>query len=139
MQKNSLAWRFELPHKFTIWEDTWARLHKRLVWIVRERSSMYNIISYCFKYLSEPPIYKLLKFFIFIFYVPYFLLLKFTFIIGWKLKKELRKGRVFDGWSEGTLHFPPTYKYANNSEKYIEDDHKGGRRSPAWYEACYDC
>ncbi|XP_078164788.1 DNAse I-like superfamily protein isoform X1 [Carex rostrata] len=49
-----------------------------------------------------------------------------------QLKKELRKGRVFDGWSEGTLHFPPTYKYVNNSEKYIEDDHKGGRRSPAW-------
>jgi hypothetical protein len=65
-------------------------------------------------------------------------LLIFIFFIGFyflKLKRELRKGRAFDGWSEGPLNFPPTYKYAANSEKYIEDDHKGGRRSPAWY-AC---
>ncbi|KAJ4765933.1 Type I inositol polyphosphate 5-phosphatase 1 [Rhynchospora pubera] len=49
-----------------------------------------------------------------------------------QLTRELRKGRAFDGWSEGRLNFPPTYKYAANSEKYIEDDHKGGRRTPAW-------
>ncbi|KAM0932665.1 putative inositol-polyphosphate 5-phosphatase [Dioscorea sansibarensis] len=49
-----------------------------------------------------------------------------------QLKKELKKGRVFDGWSEGDLNFPPTYKYEFNSEKYIGDDLKGGRRTPAW-------
>ncbi|KAH7652001.1 Inositol-polyphosphate 5-phosphatase protein [Dioscorea alata] len=49
-----------------------------------------------------------------------------------QLKKELKKGRVFDGWTEGDLNFPPTYKYEFNSEKYIGDDLKGGRRTPAW-------
>ncbi|XP_043720152.1 type I inositol polyphosphate 5-phosphatase 1-like isoform X1 [Telopea speciosissima] len=49
-----------------------------------------------------------------------------------QLMKELRKGRVFDGWSEGTLNFPPTYKYEFNSEKYYGEDPKAGRRSPAW-------
>ena len=52
--------------------------------------------------------------------------------IFWQLIKELRKGRAFDGWSEGILTFAPTYKYEINSEKYIGDDPKG-RRTPAWY------
>ncbi|KAL6848050.1 hypothetical protein ACP4OV_022178 [Aristida adscensionis] len=49
-----------------------------------------------------------------------------------QLKRELRKGRAFDGWTEGVLEFAPTYKYELNSRKYIADDHKGGRRTPAW-------
>ncbi|TKY51457.1 Type IV inositol polyphosphate 5-phosphatase 3 [Spatholobus suberectus] len=48
-----------------------------------------------------------------------------------QLTKELEKG-VFDGWSEGTLNFPPTYKYETNSEKYYGEDPKVGRRTPAW-------
>lgn len=48
-----------------------------------------------------------------------------------QLIKELRKGRAFDGWSEGILTFAPTYKYEINSEKYVGDDPKG-RRTPAW-------
>ncbi|XP_004496424.1 type IV inositol polyphosphate 5-phosphatase 3-like [Cicer arietinum] len=48
-----------------------------------------------------------------------------------QLVKELEKG-VFDGWSEGTLNFPPTYKYEINSEKYYGEDPKVGRRTPAW-------
>ncbi|KAL3513967.1 hypothetical protein ACH5RR_026684 [Cinchona calisaya] len=48
-----------------------------------------------------------------------------------QLIKELRKGRAFDGWSEGVLTFAPTYKYEMNSDKYIGDDPKG-RRTPAW-------
>ncbi|KAF8411586.1 hypothetical protein HHK36_004142 [Tetracentron sinense] len=48
------------------------------------------------------------------------------------LVRELKKGRAFDGWSEGTLNFPPTYKYEFNSEKYYGADPKGGRRTPAW-------
>ncbi|XP_059279949.1 type IV inositol polyphosphate 5-phosphatase 3 isoform X2 [Lycium ferocissimum] len=49
-----------------------------------------------------------------------------------QLSKEFKKGRAFDGWSEGTLNFPPTYKYEVNSEKYCGEDPKGGRRNPAW-------
>lgn len=49
-----------------------------------------------------------------------------------QLAKELRKGRVFDGWSEGRLSFPPTYKYEMNSDKYCGEDPKVGRRTPAW-------
>ncbi|XP_061345145.1 type IV inositol polyphosphate 5-phosphatase 3 isoform X2 [Gastrolobium bilobum] len=48
-----------------------------------------------------------------------------------QLMKELQKG-VFDGWSEGMLNFPPTYKYETNSEKYYGEDPKVGRRTPAW-------
>ncbi|XP_075082509.1 type IV inositol polyphosphate 5-phosphatase 3-like isoform X2 [Nicotiana tabacum] len=50
-----------------------------------------------------------------------------------QLSKEFKKGRAFDGWSEGTLNFPPTYKYEVNSEKYCGEDPKAGRRNPAWY------
>ncbi|KAJ4701015.1 putative Type I inositol polyphosphate 5-phosphatase [Melia azedarach] len=49
-----------------------------------------------------------------------------------QLLRELKKGRAFDGWSEGTLNFPPTYKYEMNSEKYYGEDPKAGRRTPAW-------
>ncbi|XP_020242212.1 type IV inositol polyphosphate 5-phosphatase 3-like [Asparagus officinalis] len=49
-----------------------------------------------------------------------------------QLKLELRKGRAFDGWSEGLIYFPPTYKYEFNSNKYIGEDPKAGRRTPAW-------
>ncbi|KAJ8537958.1 hypothetical protein K7X08_014498 [Anisodus acutangulus] len=49
-----------------------------------------------------------------------------------QLSKEFKKGRTFDGWSEGTLNFPPTYKYEVNSEKYCGEDPKAGRRNPAW-------
>ncbi|PNY09997.1 type I inositol 145-trisphosphate 5-phosphatase 1-like protein [Trifolium pratense] len=47
------------------------------------------------------------------------------------LVKELEKG-VFNGWSEGKLNFPPTYKYEINSDKYIGEDPKVVRRTPAW-------
>ncbi|RLN25431.1 type I inositol-1,4,5-trisphosphate 5-phosphatase CVP2 [Panicum miliaceum] len=49
-----------------------------------------------------------------------------------QLKRELEKGREFDGWTEGVLEFAPTYKYALSSGKYIGDEHRGGRRTPAW-------
>lgn len=50
----------------------------------------------------------------------------------WQLARQLKKGRAFDGWSEGVLNFPPTYKYDMNSDKYYGEDPKGGRRTPAW-------
>ncbi|KAL1212465.1 Type IV inositol polyphosphate 5-phosphatase 3 [Cardamine amara subsp. amara] len=49
-----------------------------------------------------------------------------------QLVKEFKKGRAFDGWSEGTLHFPPTYKYHANSDEYTGSDGKTPRRTPAW-------
>ncbi|XP_077245801.1 type I inositol polyphosphate 5-phosphatase 1-like isoform X2 [Tasmannia lanceolata] len=49
-----------------------------------------------------------------------------------QLIRELKKGHVFDGWSEGTLNFSPTYKYEFNSKKYFGEDPKAGRRTPAW-------
>ncbi|EOA33689.1 hypothetical protein CARUB_v10019870mg [Capsella rubella] len=49
-----------------------------------------------------------------------------------QLVKEYRKGRAFDGWSEGTLHFPPTYKYQANSDEYTGNDGKAPKRTPAW-------
>ncbi|XP_027910915.1 type I inositol polyphosphate 5-phosphatase 2-like isoform X2 [Vigna unguiculata] len=51
-----------------------------------------------------------------------------------QLSKELRIGRVFDGWKEGSINFPPTYKYEINSDRYVGQSPKEGekRRSPAW-------
>lgn len=49
-----------------------------------------------------------------------------------QLVRELKKGRVFDGWCEGELNFPPTYKYEMNSDQYCGQDPKAGRRTPAW-------
>ncbi|XP_074588264.1 type I inositol polyphosphate 5-phosphatase 1-like [Curcuma longa] len=49
-----------------------------------------------------------------------------------QLIRELKKGGAFDGWSEGVINFPPTYKYEFDSSSYVRDDHKGGRRNPAW-------
>ncbi|KAK9698908.1 hypothetical protein RND81_08G139700 [Saponaria officinalis] len=51
-----------------------------------------------------------------------------------QLSEELRCGHVFDGWKEGAINFPPTYKYDMNSDRYVgENPNKGEkRRSPAW-------
>lgn len=51
-----------------------------------------------------------------------------------QLRIEQRKGCVFEGWKEGTIYFPPTYKYSNNSDIYAGDDRlpKAKRRTPAW-------
>ncbi|CAN1233157.1 Type I inositol polyphosphate 5-phosphatase 4 [Linum perenne] len=50
------------------------------------------------------------------------------------LRMEKRLGRVFEGWHEGRIYFPPTYKYSNNSDRYAGDDRhpKEKRRTPAW-------
>ncbi|KAL8222909.1 hypothetical protein R6Q57_020308 [Mikania cordata] len=51
-----------------------------------------------------------------------------------QLRIEQRRGRVFQGWNEGKIYFPPTYKYLNNSDRYTGDNlrHKEKRRTPAW-------
>ncbi|VFR00318.1 unnamed protein product [Cuscuta campestris] len=49
-----------------------------------------------------------------------------------QLTREFRKGRAFDGWSEGILKFPPTYKYERDSDKYHGEDPRAVRRTPAW-------
>ncbi|KAJ8749504.1 hypothetical protein K2173_025699 [Erythroxylum novogranatense] len=51
-----------------------------------------------------------------------------------QLQMEQREGRVFRGWNEGRIYFPPTYKYSKNSDRYAGDDRhpKQKRRTPAW-------
>ncbi|CAL0331736.1 unnamed protein product [Lupinus luteus] len=51
-----------------------------------------------------------------------------------QLCKEMRPGHVFDGWKEGFINFPPTYKYEFNSDRYVGENPKEGekKRSPAW-------
>ncbi|KAA8548664.1 hypothetical protein F0562_000348 [Nyssa sinensis] len=51
-----------------------------------------------------------------------------------QLRIEQRRGRVFEGWNEGKIYFPPTYKYSTNSDKYAGGDMhlKEKRRTPAW-------
>ncbi|XP_052187951.1 type IV inositol polyphosphate 5-phosphatase 7-like [Diospyros lotus] len=51
-----------------------------------------------------------------------------------QLRIEQRQGHVFEGWSEGKIYFPPTYKYLKNSDKYAGDDinPKAKRRTPSW-------
>ncbi|KAJ6933086.1 type I inositol polyphosphate 5-phosphatase 2-like [Populus alba x Populus x berolinensis] len=51
-----------------------------------------------------------------------------------QLSRELSGGRVFEGWKEGAINFPPTYKYEINSDTYVGENPKEGekKRSPAW-------
>ncbi|KAL6952656.1 Type I inositol polyphosphate 5-phosphatase 2 [Sarracenia purpurea var. burkii] len=51
-----------------------------------------------------------------------------------QLSNELRSGNVFDGWKEGPITFPPTYKYEFNSDRYVGETPREGekKRSPAW-------
>ncbi|XP_031374630.1 type I inositol polyphosphate 5-phosphatase 10 isoform X2 [Punica granatum] len=51
-----------------------------------------------------------------------------------QLKIEREAGRVFKGWKEGKIFFPPTYKYSYNSDAYAGDTvkSKNKRRTPAW-------
>ncbi|KAG0458344.1 hypothetical protein HPP92_023501 [Vanilla planifolia] len=58
----------------------------------------------------------------------------FLLVNEFKLKMEQRCGRVFVGWNEGRIYFPPTYKYSNNSDRYAGDElhSKEKRRTPAW-------
>ncbi|KAL8141799.1 hypothetical protein V2J09_014831 [Rumex salicifolius] len=36
-----------------------------------------------------------------------------------QLMEQIRTGHVFDGWKEGLINFPPTYKYEINSDRYV--------------------
>lgn len=51
-----------------------------------------------------------------------------------QLKVERDAGRVFQGWHEDAISFPPTYKFVVESDEYFgEDTFKGDkRRTPAW-------
>ncbi|KAJ7944632.1 putative Type I inositol polyphosphate 5-phosphatase [Quillaja saponaria] len=51
-----------------------------------------------------------------------------------QLREELRSGHVFDGWKEGLIDFPPTYKYEINSNRYAGEipKEREKKRSPAW-------
>ncbi|KAI3678895.1 hypothetical protein L6452_38199 [Arctium lappa] len=51
-----------------------------------------------------------------------------------QLRMERKRGRVFEGWNEGNIYFPPTYKYSNNSDRYAGYNMhpREKRRTPAW-------
>ncbi|ESQ55616.1 hypothetical protein EUTSA_v10024638mg [Eutrema salsugineum] len=51
-----------------------------------------------------------------------------------QLIRELRRGHVFDGWREGAIKFPPTYKYEFDSDRYAGENVREGekKRAPAW-------
>ncbi|EPS65516.1 hypothetical protein M569_09261, partial [Genlisea aurea] len=51
-----------------------------------------------------------------------------------QLNREREAGRVFVGWKEGKIMFPPTYKYTQNSDSYAGETAKSKRkrRTPAW-------
>lgn len=51
-----------------------------------------------------------------------------------QLRIEQKQSRIFAGWHEGRIYFPPTYKYSTNSDHYAGYDMgpKEKRRTPAW-------
>ncbi|XP_052204366.1 type IV inositol polyphosphate 5-phosphatase 9 [Diospyros lotus] len=52
-----------------------------------------------------------------------------------QLMMELMVGQVLEGWQEGTIKFPPTYKYHPNSDEYyghVESKKGEKKRAPAW-------
>ncbi|XP_034584974.1 type I inositol polyphosphate 5-phosphatase 8 [Setaria viridis] len=53
-----------------------------------------------------------------------------------QLRTEQRAGRVFAGWEEGRIRFPPTYKYLAESDAYAMSLGSSGsrekKRTPAW-------
>ncbi|RLM99009.1 type I inositol polyphosphate 5-phosphatase 8 [Panicum miliaceum] len=53
-----------------------------------------------------------------------------------QLRTEQRAGRVFSGWEEGRIRFPPTYKYLAESDAYAMSLGASGsrekKRTPAW-------
>ncbi|KAF0924091.1 hypothetical protein E2562_008416 [Oryza meyeriana var. granulata] len=51
-----------------------------------------------------------------------------------QLRVEQRAGRVFGGWEEGRICFPPTYKYLADSDTYAAaaKSHRDKKRTPAW-------
>ncbi|TVU18252.1 hypothetical protein EJB05_34341 [Eragrostis curvula] len=51
-----------------------------------------------------------------------------------QLRTEQRAGRVFAGWEEGRIGFPPTYKYLADSDAYAMTSRssRDKKRTPAW-------
>ncbi|XP_059073148.1 type IV inositol polyphosphate 5-phosphatase 7 [Cryptomeria japonica] len=51
-----------------------------------------------------------------------------------QLRNEKKGGGIFEGWNEGKINFPPTYKYCRNSDQYAGESLRSGakRRTPAW-------
>lgn len=51
-----------------------------------------------------------------------------------QLRIEQKTGRIFEGWEEGRIDFPPTYKFVTNSDRYAVNQSKSKEkpRTPAW-------
>ncbi|PAN16892.1 hypothetical protein PAHAL_3G094500 [Panicum hallii] len=53
-----------------------------------------------------------------------------------QLRTEQRAGRVFSGWEEGRIRFPPTYKYLAESDAYAMSLGASGSREKKRTPAC---
>ncbi|XP_059065580.1 type I inositol polyphosphate 5-phosphatase 8-like [Cryptomeria japonica] len=51
-----------------------------------------------------------------------------------QLQNQREAGHIFEGWNEGKIYFPPTYKYCRNSDQYagVNPRSRTKRRKPAW-------
>ncbi|GLJ06309.1 hypothetical protein SUGI_0035990 [Cryptomeria japonica] len=51
-----------------------------------------------------------------------------------QLQIQKKAGHIFEGWNEGKIYFPPTYKYCRNSDQYagVNCRSRTKRRKPAW-------
>ena len=54
------------------------------------------------------------------------------------MNNERAAGRCFAGFHEGTIRFPPTYKYLAGTDKYDERPEKT-IRTPAWCDRVLWC
>lgn len=112
-QTDYMVRRPQLSDQLILWKDTWTNLQAGLGWLVWEGSGIWWTFLFIFIRLRSHGFQLML--------------------LLWQLKRELRKGCTFDGWFEGVISFPPTYKYEFDSEYYVSDESKSGRRTPAWY------
>jgi hypothetical protein len=107
------------------------------VWIVKVPNNTLRKATKLGKYvLSEHKKIKIAFYLLFYLSVSLLHLLKpLGFLLMKQLRIQQRYGRVFPGWKEGRIYFPPTYKYSFNSDRYTgEGVHpKEKRRTPAWY------
>ena len=54
-----------------------------------------------------------------------------------QLKAEIKAGRVFRHLREGTIRFPPTYKFNKNDPDPFGYDSSEKRRVPAWTDRIF--
>ena len=137
IQSNNLAWRFELSYcpllpvcQGTCWDaelEGTARKWPGMLYCPVTNSISFFRGFFLAKFLHRFEIHI-------INFTVKFNKKTFHWWFSWQLRIEQKRGRVFVGWNEGKIYFPPTYKYSTNSDRYAGDDMhpKEKRRTPAW-------